>query len=86
MNTTNVKTLENEIWHEIDGKKAIENKIEAFESVYNAIQAENKRFAKTHGGLRIPELSRIAGPLFQTIGNLKNQIETPVKTHTVVIG
>lgn len=78
--------IENEIWHEIDGKNTIENKIKAFESVYNTIQAENKKYAKTHNGSRISELSRMAGPLFQTIGTLKRQIETPVKTRTVIVG
>jgi hypothetical protein len=81
-----MKKLESEIWQEIDGKNAIKNKIEAFETIYNTIQTENKRFAKTHNGSRIPELSRMAGPLFQTIGSLKRQIETPIKTHAVVIG
>jgi len=82
----NITKLENEVWHEIDGKKAIENKITAFKSVYNIIQSENKKYAKNHNGSRIPELSRMAGPLFQTIGNLKRQIEAPVKTQTVIVG
>lgn len=81
-----INSIEKEIWHKIDGKNGLKNKIESLETIYNTIQNENKRYAKFHNGSRIPELSRMAGPLFQTIGNLKKQIETPVKTHTVIIG
>lgn len=70
-----ITKLEKEIWHKIDEKNSMKNKIEAFESVYNTIQSENKRYAKTHNGSRIPELSRIAGPLFQTIGHFKRELK-----------
>lgn len=78
--------IEKEVIHEIDHKNELKDKVQSLERIYEEIQKENQQYKEKYNGLRISELSRIAGPLYQTINKLKRDIESPKRTNTVILG
>lgn len=78
--------IEREIIHEIDQKNELKDRLESLKAVYECIRTENQKFKTKHDGLRISELSRISGPLYQTIGKLERELYPPKKAKIIVIG
>lgn len=79
--------IEKEIIHEIDHKNELKDKLGSLEKIYQAIQKENQQYKEKYNGLRISELSRISGPLHQTISKYKSELEpAPKKARMEIIG
>jgi DNA gyrase/topoisomerase IV subunit A len=77
--------IEKEIIHEIDHENELKDKLQSLERIYEAIQKENQNYKNKYNGLRISELSRIAGPLHQTISQYKSELKPSKKMKTVLV-
>ncbi|MCZ3365386.1 MULTISPECIES: hypothetical protein [Methanobacterium] len=83
--TINDVKIEKEIIHEIDHENELKDKLQSLERIYEAIQKENQNYKNKYNGLRISELSRIAGPLYQTISQYKSELKPSKKMKIVLV-